>query len=82
MAKTFATLCTFRWPLAQVRLAVQCQLGTHTEGLATLRALVGLVASMVAPVHIEVGDACEALAAQLTAVGFLTCVCAPVLREV
>lgn len=42
----------------------------------------GLVASMVAPVHIEVGDACEALAAQLTAVGFLTCVCAPVLCEV
>lgn len=82
VAKAFATLCTFCWPLTQMRLAVQGQLGAHTEGFATFRALVGLVASVIAQVDVEVGHTCEALAAQLTTIRLLACVCAPVLSEV
>lgn len=78
MAETFAASAHS----AGRSLGASCgvvQLGAHT-GTYALRAP-GLVAGIVAPVHIEVGDACEALATQLTAVGFLTCVCAPVLCE-
>lgn len=42
----------------------------------------GLVASVIAQVDVEVGHACEALAAQLTTIRLLACVCAPVLSEV
>lgn len=81
-AEALAALGTLRQPLAQVRLAVQRQRGAHTEGLATLAALVGLVGSMVGPVHIEVEHTREALAAHFAAVRLLICVRASELGEV
>lgn len=71
-----------RQPLTQVRLAVQRQLGAHTEGLAALAALVRLVGSMVESVHVEVEHTREALAAHFAAVRLLICVRASVLGEV
>lgn len=82
VAEALAALGTLRQPVAQVRLAVQRQRGAHTEGLATLAALVGLVGSMVGPVHVEVEHTREALAAHFAAVRLVICVRASELGEV
>lgn len=62
VAEALVAISTLCQQLAQVHLVVQRQRGAHAEGLAALRALVGLVASVVALVHIEVGHSHEVLA--------------------
>lgn len=62
VAEALVALSTLCRQLAQVHLVVQHQHGAHAEGLAALRALVGLVAGMVVLVHVEVGHSREVLA--------------------